>query len=124
MKTISILLKKKSIEITHISQKSYEYIYDYVDYLLYPYKRLGYFKFISFIENNKIIDGKYSPNEFLSILKDSIQVNKQFPLSIYFDKNDIFLNGESLTFYITAGDYYNIKETINEYFICCLYLHD
>lgn len=123
MKTISILLKKKSIEITHISPKSYEYIYDYVDYLLYPYKRLGYFKFISFIESNKIIDGKYSHDKFLSILKDNIQLNKQFSLDIYFGRNNIFLNGESLKFYITPEDYYNIKETINEYFICCLYLY-
>lgn len=123
MKTISILIKKKSIEITHISPKLYEYIYDYIDYLLYPYKRLGYFKFISFLESDKIIDGNFSHDKFLSILKHNIQTNKQFPLDMYFSQNNIFLNEESLKFYVTVEDYYNIKETINEYFICNFYLH-
>lgn len=42
---------------------------------------------------------------------------------MYFSQNNIFLNEESLKFYVTAEDYYNIKETINEYFICNFYLH-
>lgn len=123
MKTISILLKKTSIEITYIFPKSYEYIYDYIDYLLYPYRQLGYFKFISLNNNNKTIDGKYSPMELLNILKENIQAHEQLPLDMYFYRNNIFLNGESLNFYISIEDYYNIKETASEYFICFLYLH-
>lgn len=123
MKTMSILLKKNSLEITHVSQKSFEYICDYIDYLLYPYKRLGYFKFNSFINCKNPIDGKYSPAKLLSILKNNIQIYNEIPLNIYFCKNNLFLNGESLNFYISVDDYCNIEESIHEYFIFYTHLH-
>lgn len=124
MKNMSILLKKSSIEIVHISPKLYEYIYDYVDYLLYPYRQLGYFNFISLFKDNEIIDGKYYPKKLLAILKDNIQICKQVPLDTYFCRNNIFLNGESLNFYISAKDYCNIEEKVNEYLIYSLYIHN
>ena len=124
MKTMSILLKKSSLEISYISQKSCEYIHDYIDYLLYPYRQLGCFKFNSFIDCGNPIDGKNSPTKLLTILKENIQIHDEIPLNLYFCKNNIFLNGESLNFYISVDDYCIIEEKVNEYFIFYTHLHN
>lgn len=124
MKTMSILLKKSTLEISYISRNSHEYICDYIDFLLYPYIKLGFFKFNSYTNCRPAIDGAIAPQKILDLLKHNINFHQESPIHSYFNKNNVFLNGESLCFFISLDEYHIIQLNTEEYFIFYTNIYD
>lgn len=124
MKTLSILLKKSYIETFYLSQSSLEYIHDYIDYLLYPYKRLGFFNYNTYTECCNPIDGKVSPKILLNVLKKYVESNQTTIIHSIFEQNSMFLNSESLNFYLSTDEYCEVSQNIIDYFLFFTCIHD
>lgn len=124
MKKMSILFSKKNLDIVSLEPSEVEYIYDYIDFLLSPYNKLGYFKYSTLADCCTPIDGKYSPALLLKYLSTFIASHVNELTALSFDKDNIFFNSESLKFSLSPQEYLTIQNNIEDYFLFFTLIHN
>lgn len=118
MKKIPILINKTALELPYLSQDSLEYVYNYIDYKLSPYRALGIFTYNTYAKECNLIDGETTPNLFCSTLKNYIVPNPVCLASPVFQHINFF-NTETQSFYISFNEYQKIIDTSTHY--CFIY---
>lgn len=119
MKEIPILINKRSLQIQHILPSSLEYIHDYIDYKLYPYKKLYLFTYNTYSNAKKPLDGMISPSPLTNILH-SFVFSHSYKNAPSFDINEInFFNAETQCFNLSSNEYELILG--NPQFYCIIF---
>lgn len=104
MKKISVLINKTALELTYLSQDSLEYVYNYIDYKLSPYRTLGFFAYNTYEKDHNLIDGQTTPGLFSKTLKKYI-VQNPVCLELPALQHINFFNPETQRFYISSNEY-------------------
>ncbi len=124
MKKLSILVSKKSIGLIALCSSEFEYIYDYIDFLLSPYRKLGYFKYNTLTDCYSSIDGNAYPELLLTKIHPYIASSTSSGITSFWGNDNFFLNGESFNFSLSQNEYDVIKSHTMDYFLFFALIHD
>lgn len=124
MKKTSILINKEELEINSFFLTPSEYIYDYIDYKLYPYKKLGLFSYNTFLDNENPLDGARSPSELINHIRQLACI-KSNPNNSFITLSSFcnFFNASSGRFYLTPEEYTKLLDSPKNFCIVFSYLH-
>lgn len=119
MKKISILISKQNLELPSTLHSLSEYIYNYINYKLSPYKRLGVFAYNTYPYDQNFIDGTSNPQKLIEHIYQIPCILKNVPFASivpYIDDCNFF-NAESGCFYLTTDEYEKIIYSPQNYCI-------
>lgn len=118
MKKISILINKEKLEISSNPYALTEYIYNYVNYKLSPYKMLGLFAYNTYPTDQYLIDGTTNPQMLIEHIRKASNIASPTANSIIpYVKNSNFFNSESGQFNLTTHEYLKIATYPENYCI-------
>ena len=114
MTLLSILLSKKILSIKEVASNNFEYLEDYINYKLTPYKQLDYFRYNYLLPQH--IDGINNPETLIYLSQKNIV---SIPLTILSDTGlpSTFFNAITNTFSITNTEFLEIRNHPIDYCI-------
>lgn len=118
MKRITILINKEKLNIYSNPCTLIDYICNYINYKLSPYKILGLFAYNTYPTDQCIIDGTLNPQLLIEhIIQKSHIINSSESSFILYSEDYNFFNTESGYFYLTADEYLKIRHSPQNYCI-------
>lgn len=119
MKRVSILVNMENLQIFDFSYTSLKYLYNYIDYKLSPFQKLGLFKYNRY--SSDYISGEKTPEKIKKIIFNHISTDTSVNFS---DKSlinfDLFILDKQ-QFYLTEEEYNSVIKNIQKY---CIFFTD
>lgn len=118
MTLLSILLNKRTLNIKELTSNDFEYLENFIDYKLAPFKQLAYFRYNTFSRQH--IDGQSNPLELIVLLQKHIN-NAFFPINHFLNLPTAFYNPSTNSFFISTTELEVVKNNPEEY--CIFFSH-
>ena len=124
MTTIPILINKTTLEIEELYPIILEYIQEYINYKLMPYKKTGKFSFNSFSDTPNPIDGLSNPKLLISTLEHHVVNCPYLNSTTHYESGIYFMNAHTQLFNITQNEFDKICNSPSSYCVIFTNIHE